>query len=790
MLDGSRSGPELFSGLLSTLVSLPPPVVLVLEDVHWADQGTLEFVEYVARRVERLPVLLVATYREGGPDGPLAVVLGRLVSVPAVSWITLGPLSVEATRSLAEASGGAPDPDELYRRTGGNPFFLTEVLATQSGELPSSVKGAVLARRAGLSLEGRRALEAAAAIGVRVDPDLLGRVLAAEDTPRWTIHELVNAGFLEQGPGGWVFRHEIVWAAITSTTTPERAQRLHAIVLEELRSRVVGYDDYAILVGHAEAAGDDKAVVELSPLAARRASDLGAHRQAAELLHKAIARERDAARLAGLAEQAGNEEYLSRQFLPASDDHRLAARLFAEMGDPLAQARNLTRVSYLALASGDAPASAAALEEATILLEPLGHSRELSIAWETRARRLFMGGEPGPALLWAQRAASVAQALGDDALHLDAALTAAVSRYVAGEDAARAELKDLQAGASARAQDRDRDAVDTYCRATFYLAFIPMVRRCYDEVDRFWSEGSTYAAEHDLGYWQSMLDGTRVLRLFDAGRWREASETAAALLATPAPAWRSKLATMVCAARIELRTGRSGAAALQDLANLAGQDPSSKRVVLPALVEAGWLAGDRAAVDSLVASGATADPWWGGEAAWWAKLAGSEVDPNTSFAEPYRLALVSDWHAAAEAWGARGCPYERAICVVAVNDPQAIREAIGVFDQLGAVPAGAHARRRLRQLGVTSVPRGPRQSTAVSPAGLTAREREVLDLVAAGLRNAEIAARLFVSEKTVERHLGNLFAKLGATSRRHAVEIAVGAGALPPTKNGGRPGPS
>src|SRR5262249_46009503 len=155
-------------------------------------------------------------------------------------------------------------------------------------------------------------------------------------------------------------------------------------------------------------------------------------------------------------------------------------------------------------------------------------------------------------------------------------------------------------------------------------------------------------------------------------------------------------------------------------------------------------------------------------------------------AEPSRRAIGGAWVAAASWWERAGCRYERAVTLASSGKPDAIRHAIAVLDQLGAAPAAAYARRRLRELGVASVPRGPYASTAANPAGLTGREQEVIELVATGLTNAEIAARLFLSKKTVERHLAGVFAKLDVGSRAEAVRAATRAGGIRDPKVEGR----
>src|SRR5262245_56970737 len=272
LLAGSSSSRELFAAVLARLAGQSDPMVLVFEDVHWADQASLELVAFLGRRVERMPVGIIATFREDEvePGGPLALMLGNLATTPGVRRLTVGPLSREATVRLAD--GHAADAGELYRRTGGNPFFITEVLGAATRDVPPTVRDAVLARVVTRGGETRLALEIAAAIGVRVEPGLLGRMLEASGTPRWTVVEAVNAGLLER-QGAWLaFRHELAQAAIATATPPERRQRLHARILAELRRQVAGPDDIVVEVGHAEAAGDDDAVLELAPLAAARAA--------------------------------------------------------------------------------------------------------------------------------------------------------------------------------------------------------------------------------------------------------------------------------------------------------------------------------------------------------------------------------------------------------------------------------------------------------------------------------------------------------------------------------------
>jgi predicted ATPase len=167
---------ELFRAILAFLSARRKPMVLIGEDAHWADGASLEFVRFLGRRIGDLPILVVISFRDDelGGHHPLRVILGDLATAPAVHRLTVPPLSVDAVRRLAAGSGR--DSVTLHRLTGGNPFFVTEVLAADGESVPSTVGDAVRARAARLSPEARAVLELAAVIGATVDLDLLQSV--------------------------------------------------------------------------------------------------------------------------------------------------------------------------------------------------------------------------------------------------------------------------------------------------------------------------------------------------------------------------------------------------------------------------------------------------------------------------------------------------------------------------------------------------------------------------------------------------------------------------------------
>ena len=154
--------------------------------------------------------------------------------------------------------------------------------------------------------------------------------------------------------------------------------------------------------------------------------------------------------------------------------------------------------------------------------------------------------------------------------------------------------------------------------------------------------------------------------------------------------------------------------------------------------------------------------------------------PLGALAEPYRLHVDGHRDKAAQLWTDLGCPYEAALTLLDHGSEAALREALRILTGLGAPAAARVARQKMRELGLRSIPAGPRSATRAHPLGLTRREREVLDLICAGRSNAEIAAALFISAKTVDHHVSAVLAKLGAPSRRAAAARAAALGLVRP----------
>src|SRR5215468_2654826 len=341
----------LFGGLLERLGDESRSWIIVIEDLHWADDATLDLLRYLARRIHNVRVLILGSYREDeiGPAHPVRLLLGDLASAATVRRLPLAPLSRDGVAEVTGRSG--VDLDHLYAITGGNPFFVTEVIAAGGTDIPPTVRDAVLARAARLSAPARHVLEAAAVVTPPAEIWLL-REVAGSDSGH--LDECVAAGMLRGRPGGVEFRHELARLAVDQAMPPGRRTELHQLTLAALLARPGFTHDSARLAHHAESAGDAAAVLAHAVPAAQRAGALGAHQAAAEQYERALrfASGMPMRALADLLERHSYECYLTNQFGAAATSSEQALACWRATGDRLRQGDALRWLSRLAWFQG------------------------------------------------------------------------------------------------------------------------------------------------------------------------------------------------------------------------------------------------------------------------------------------------------------------------------------------------------------------------------------------------------------------------------------------------------
>jgi DNA-binding CsgD family transcriptional regulator len=298
-------------------------------------------------------------------------------------------------------------------------------------------------------------------------------------------------------------------------------------------------------------------------------------------------------------------------------------------------------------------------------------------------------------------------------------------------------------------------------------------------------EGLAYADDRELGSGGFCMVGHLSEWSMLTGDWSEASRVAAHVADIASDAHRLRPLTVL--GRLRARRGDPDAQLILDEALLLTSRLGETMwigMARAARAEATWLAGDRdatlvearAGLDLLARSSSV---WLTSELAYWRWKAGDATPPPANLVEPYALQLAGRAPEAAECWRALGCPYEAARALTELDSAEPLREALGVFERLGAKRSAALVTQQLRGLGLRP-PRGLRPSTRANPAQLTERELEVLALLADDLRDAEIAERLVLSSRTVGHHVSAILGKLGARSRGEAVRHATSLGIVQP----------
>ncbi len=746
---GTRSA--VFDALLSAVDAPRRRVrpVLVIEDLHWADEATLDMVAFLGRRLALVRALVVLTYREDelGPDHPLRTALAGLPAGIA-RRLTLPPLSPAAVAELADRAG-RPSAS-LHAVTGGNPLLVTEVLAADTPGVPPTVRDLVLSRLAALGPAARDAAGLVSVVPSGAEPALLTGDPAA-------VEECLTGGVLTAtGTGVVAFRHELLRRAVEDSLSPVRRALLHARVLATLAGRP-GVDP-ARLVHHAHHAGDSAAVLRWAPVAAEGAAAVGAYREAADHYATALRVRADAPLLEAYAFIA----YLAGRSAEALDARRRALSLRAAEGDTAAAGENLRWVSRLCWWTGRTQEARSAGRRAVELLEAAGSDRQRAMAYSNLSQLHMLADETAEATALGEKAIELARAAGDLDTEVHAQINVASAAAMRGVSSGFVALTAAHERAAAHGLD------DHAARALVNLAGSAYEWADYDEADVALERVLDFTAARDLdGYARHLLGYRAGLRLA-RGDWAGARRDATDALAGPDRPGPAEGPARVALGRLRARCGEPGALELLETAAERAYEAGELQFVGPAaaaLAEYHWLAGDpvasvAAAKRAWPLAVRVGQPWYLGELAVRLWRAGAPPDDPAGLAEPYRRLIAGDAAGAAAQWAARDAVYPQAEALIEA-DPAA---ALTQFDRLGATATARRVRAGMRERGL-KVPRGPQGRTRNDPSGLTARQREVLTLVAEGLSNADIAGRLTLSAKTVDHHVSAVLAKLGVPTR-------------------------
>jgi DNA-binding CsgD family transcriptional regulator len=443
----------------------------------------------------------------------------------------------------------------------------------------------------------------------------------------------------------------------------------------------------------------------------------------------------------------------------------------------LAEGRTLRQLSRHLFRNGRHGDGISTARQAVAVLEQLPTTAELALAYVHLSGAYAVASHPD-AISWGEKAIRLGEDVGCLEAVYDGLNNIGTIEIMRGELGGVRKLE--------RSRDLAEQAGDSIGvgRAYLHLCWMLTLRREWGLVVRYLPAALAYCHEHGQELWLDQLRAFQIQIDLAAGRWDEAAHAAAVVVARsrPSPVVSRCIALLVLA-RIRARRGDPDyAALLEEARGLATKLPAVGHLAASAAAataEAAWLEGRLADVlaEALPVLATTAaaerDPLGALELRSWRWRAGADDGCAEDLPEPYRMLLSGDRLGAAQWWQQNGSPYEGAVAVSGSADVAALRSATEVLRGLGARAAVAMLVRELRALGERSVPGARRTPTAAHPVGLTQREWEVLQLLTAGMRNAEIAARLVVSPRTVDHHVSAVLSKLNVRTRSEAVAAAI-----------------
>lgn len=756
---------------LAAELAQPVGTVLAVEDLHWADDATLDVLGYLARRIDHLRLLLLATYRddEVHADHPAQRFLAAVPPARTVR-LELAPLSPASVEQLSAGSGW--DGRLLHELTGGNPFYVTETLAAPpDAPVPRSVSDAVLARLRQLSPPARACVER-----MSVWPGLLdfglAEVLLGDEFE--ALAEAEALGVITVRLDGLAFRHELARRATEASLAGLRRRSLQRQVTEILRRRAD--TDLSRLVHHAILCQDAATIAEYAPRAGRESSLAGAHRQALAFYAAALTSEDRLAPpvLAEVLDGYAWELYNAHRFAEAVGYGRRAVDLLSRLGDAGAEAAAMGRLSRHLFMLGQ-PDEARALAGHAVGLAAGGGPQAVAAAEMSLGALQALDVESDAAADTLRRGSALAASTG----RRDLVALAWNYETIARDDLDPAGRIDLLRRSLALAGEFG--AYEFVARGYTNLAELLYRYGRYEELRAELDQGLRFTRER--GFWSHAfnLEVHEALLAVRAGDWEAAETGLRDLVGRYEDPGMLILYSHPPYARLLARRGDRHA---ESLLRASWARAGRQRMLIglgyagAALMEWCWLTGEVAPAREIlrvwqpVAGRPAAGPLWAEICRYASRLGLGPFEVPDDAGEPWTLGLTGDWRAAAAAWAAIGDPYEQALELAGSDESGPMLEALGLLDRLGAVAAAAWVRDRLRGLGVRTLPRGPRATTRQNPGGLTARQLDIAALLADGLTNPEIAAQLVLSVRTVDHHVSSILTKLGVESRREAAQIA------------------
>ncbi|SDD54851.1 Predicted ATPase [Dyadobacter soli] len=763
---------ELFGCFLNELKSLAKPSILVFEDIHWADEATMDFIKFLSRRIASLKCFFILTYRtdEIHTRHPLRNLLGQLPN-DSFSRMELTPLSMRAVTLLAARKGYSGD--DVFHISGGNPFYVNEIMASYSVGVPENIRDSILSVYHRQGDETRQVWELLSASPTGLEVQHMEKLI-----PHYAaaIERSIDSKILILRDDKLFFKHELYRRTVESSISPFARIILNKNILELLLKAPELETER--IIHHAELSRDYELLLEHIPVAARKAISLGAHRDAARLFCTAITyyKGSDPARLIFYYQSYAYECYLINQTREAISYQEKVLAFLEEQGEAEKIADCQRFLSRLWWFEGNRNEAERYGCEAVETLKEQPDSRVKAQVFSNISQLKMLSHQPYECMVWGHQAIAMAKQF-DDMETLSHALN-----NVGTVQMEMPELKE-------RGLDVLRESLQIALDGSFHehaaraytnLAASSIRLKDFQFAGRILHEGISYCEKRDLDSWKNYMMSLEARMKLETGSWDEAQEIARQLLANEEQPVVVAIGPMIVIATIRMRRGEPGALPLLMRAKIKAFETMEPQRIIPAVVallEYEWLTGEHALEaaeleNTIEMTGTMGSIYENSEFYFWlSKVRMRELSAELIYRN-YLSANFSPASCTQPLWSVNGCPYEKALMLFEGRETDK-SEAIKTVRKMGAAATYEKLKSLMLASGIRRIPRGIRKSTSANAANLTLRELDVLQLLKNGMQNKEIADKLIISVKTVEHHISAVLVKLNVNSRVKAVNEAV-----------------
>jgi len=760
-----RDRTALFTSLLQELNAQKEPVVLIFEDIHWADEATLDFIKFLARRINQVHCLFILTYRDNEIHSghPLRNVFGQL-SRDTFTRLQLSALSKEAVEIMAAEKGYSGE--SVYSITGGNPFYVTEILASYSSGVPDNVKDSILSVYNRQDEKTKEVWKLLSALPTGFETKYLLQVNPACVE---AIELCLESGILLHDQGQISFKHELYRRTIESSLSPLLRVALNKKILDQFLKDFEQNQEIERIIHHAKNANEYELVVHYALIAAKTAACIGAHNEAAKLYFSAIEyyQGNDKSKLHELYEGYAYECYLINKHKDAIIYMNRSLKLWEGEDDKERASDCMRSLSRLGWVDGNRKQAETFANQAIELLKDQPDSKAKAMAYSNLSQLTMIYNQYPESVYWGEKAILIAKKLGDEEI-LSHALNNVGTVKMRMAPSKQQGLGLLQQSLEIALRNSFHEHA---ARAYSNLGCNGILLKDYSFAKTTLETGLRYCEEKDMDSWANYMLGHMARLKLETGCWTEACNIAENLINNTNQGTIFKVGAMAIVATIKMRRGDADVLPiLMDAKTKALGTMELQRIipVLAALLEYEWITGKVLAEDNTIDFTITmleqaGDIDMDNEFAYWLIKARKNYKPFHKSHNDYNLATK---------WEKSGCPYEQALALFE-GDEADKRKAICMVQELGATAVYEKLKMEMRASGIKSIPRGIRETTRANVARLTEREVDVLKLLKEGMQNKEIADRLFISAKTVDNHITSILFKLDVNSRVKAVHEAI-----------------